>query len=103
MAEWLPQIVMLVTDATCTPVRTSTGCSGPSILDPAGPIADSNRAILLDALGIMLVIVVPTIIGALWFAWWFRASNDNARYRALKAERSAAAAAPSPNNPAGYS
>ena len=29
----------------------------------------------------MLVIVVPTIIAALVFAWWFRASNHRARYR----------------------
>ena len=30
---------------------------------------------------IMLVIVVPTIIGVLVFAWWFRASNTRARYQ----------------------
>src|SRR6266851_170417 len=29
----------------------------------------------------MLVIVVPTIIAILIFAWWFRASNTRARYR----------------------
>jgi cytochrome o ubiquinol oxidase subunit II len=36
---------------------------------------------LLDALGIMLVIVVPTILATLLFAWWFRASNRMASYR----------------------
>jgi cytochrome o ubiquinol oxidase subunit 2 len=35
----------------------------------------------LDALGIMLVIVVPTILAILLFAWWFRASNTAATYR----------------------
>jgi cytochrome o ubiquinol oxidase subunit 2 len=35
----------------------------------------------MDALGIMLVIVVPTILTTLWFAWWFRASNGAALYR----------------------
>jgi cytochrome o ubiquinol oxidase subunit 2 len=57
-----------------------SGCSG-GVLDPRGPIADANAKILLNALEIMLVIVVPTIVAALVFAWWFRASNTRARYR----------------------
>jgi cytochrome o ubiquinol oxidase subunit II len=57
-----------------------SGCSG-GVLDPRGPIADANAKILLNALEIMLVIVVPTIVAALVFAWWFRASNTHARYR----------------------
>ncbi len=56
------------------------GCSG-SVLDPAGPVAGGEQLILMDALGIMLVIVVPTILTTLWFAWWFRASNNAALYR----------------------
>lgn len=56
-----------------------TGCSG-GVLDPKGPIGASNRLILINALEIMLVIVVPTIIAALASAWWFRASNTRARY-----------------------
>jgi len=36
---------------------------------------------LLDAVGIMSAIVVPTIVAAIIFAWWFRASNARARYR----------------------
>jgi cytochrome o ubiquinol oxidase subunit II len=61
-------------------VTVTAGCN-PSILDPVGPIADGERLILLDALGIMLVIVVPTILATLYFAWWFRASNKAATYR----------------------
>jgi len=57
-----------------------SGCSG-GVLDPQGPIGAANRLILLNALGIMLVIVVPTIIAILIFAWWFRASNTRASYR----------------------
>lgn len=56
------------------------GCAGPSVLTPAGPIADANRTILLNALAIMLAIVVPTILATLGFAWWFRAGNRRARY-----------------------
>jgi len=56
------------------------GCTQ-GILDPQGPIADGERLILLDALAIMLLIAVPTILATLWFAWWFRASNRAALYR----------------------
>ena len=53
------------------------GCSN-GVLDPKGPIAASNKTILIDSLAIMLAIVVPTILAALVFAWWFRAGNDKA-------------------------
>jgi cytochrome o ubiquinol oxidase subunit 2 len=59
---------------------TTSGC-GQGILAPVGPVADGERLILLDALGIMLLIAVPTILATLWFAWWFRASNHAALYR----------------------
>jgi cytochrome o ubiquinol oxidase subunit II len=52
-----------------------------SVLNPAGPVAAAERIMLLDALAIMLAIVVPTIVVAVAFAWWFRASNTRARYR----------------------
>jgi len=59
---------------------TLAGCSE-SIFHAQGPIGAANSQILLNALGIMLVIVVPTIIGVLVFAWWFRSSNTRARYQ----------------------
>jgi cytochrome o ubiquinol oxidase subunit 2 len=58
---------------------TISGC-GESILSPAGPIADSERVILLDSLAIMLAIGIPTILATLAFVWWFRASNTRARH-----------------------
>ena len=51
-----------------------------AVLHPAGPIGESERTILLDALLIMLVIVVPTILATLFIAWRFRASNTRAPY-----------------------
>jgi len=54
------------------------GCSD-GVLDPRGPVGTQERQILLNSLAIMLVIVVPTIVVALAFAWWFRASNTRAR------------------------
>jgi cytochrome o ubiquinol oxidase subunit 2 len=57
-----------------------TGCTE-GILDPKGPIAAAERQILLNATGIMLVIVIPTMLATLAVAYWFRASNTRARYR----------------------
>ena len=55
------------------------GCQ-PAVLDPAGPVASAEKTILIDSLVIMLAIVVPTILGMLGIAWWFRSSNTRARY-----------------------
>ena len=58
---------------------TLGGCTD-GVLDPHGPIAAAERQILFNSLAIMLAIVVPTILATLGFAWWFRASNQRARY-----------------------
>jgi cytochrome o ubiquinol oxidase subunit II len=57
-----------------------SGCSE-GVLDPKGPVADAERLILFNSLGIMLAIVIPTILATLGVAFWFRASNGRARYR----------------------
>ena len=51
-----------------------------NILDPQGPIGAAEKTILIDSLGIMLAIVVPTILATFAFAYWFRASNSKAFY-----------------------
>src|SRR5882757_1624039 len=56
------------------------GCSE-GVLDPKGPIAEGERQILFNSLGIMLAIVIPTIVATLSVAFWFRSSNRRARYR----------------------
>ncbi len=63
------------------PFAILSGCAGPSVLSPHGTVAAANRAILLNSLCVMLVVVIPTIVGIGLFAWWFRASNTKARYR----------------------
>jgi cytochrome o ubiquinol oxidase subunit II len=50
-----------------------------SVLDAQGPVGAADVKMMLNALGIMLAIVVPTLVAALAFAWWFRASNPRAR------------------------
>jgi cytochrome o ubiquinol oxidase subunit 2 len=59
---------------------TLGGCTE-GVLDPKGPIALAERQILLNSLGIMLAIVIPVILAILGVAFWFRASNERARYR----------------------
>jgi cytochrome o ubiquinol oxidase subunit 2 len=51
-----------------------------NILDPQGPIGAADKTILIDSLAIMLAIVVPTIVAVFAFAYWFRASNTQARH-----------------------
>ena len=52
--------------------------TGPSVLDPAGPVGLGDRTILLDATAVMLLIVVPTLAAIVLFAWHYRASNEKA-------------------------
>ena len=54
-------------------------CSS-GVLDPLGPVGRGDAIILINATVIMLAIVVPTILLALWTAWHFRASNTKAEY-----------------------
>jgi cytochrome o ubiquinol oxidase subunit II len=56
------------------------GCAE-GVLDPKGPIALAEREILFNATGIMLAIVVPVMLATLGVAYWFRASNERARYQ----------------------
>jgi cytochrome o ubiquinol oxidase subunit 2 len=51
------------------------------VLDPQGPVGQAERVILGDATAIMLAVVIPVIVLALVFAWWFRAGNRRATYR----------------------
>ncbi|MEO8836643.1 MAG: ubiquinol oxidase subunit II [Caldimonas sp.] len=57
-----------------------TACGG-GVLNPQGPVGAADMTILIDSLVIMLAIVVPTLLAVLGVAWWFRASNERARYR----------------------
>jgi len=55
------------------------GCTE-GVLDPKGPIAAAERQILFNSLAIMLAIVIPTILATLAVAFWYRSSNQRARY-----------------------
>ncbi len=51
------------------------------VLDPKGPVTLAERQIMLNATGIMLAIVIPVVIATFGVAFWFRESNERARYR----------------------
>lgn len=56
------------------------GCEQLIVLRPKGVVAEGTISILTGAFIIMLPIIVPTILAALIFAWWYRSSNKRARY-----------------------
>jgi cytochrome o ubiquinol oxidase subunit 2 len=51
-------------------------CQG--VLDARGPIAVSERLLLINSTEIMLVVVIPVIVATLAFALWYRLSNVRA-------------------------
>jgi cytochrome o ubiquinol oxidase subunit 2 len=51
-----------------------------SVLDPWGPVGASERQLLFESLGVMMLVVVPVLVLTVGFAWWFRASNKRATY-----------------------
>jgi cytochrome o ubiquinol oxidase subunit 2 len=56
------------------------GCEQLIVLRPKGVVAEGTISLLTGAFIIMLPIVVPTILAALIFGWWYRSSNKRARY-----------------------
>ena len=57
-----------------------TGACAGGVFHPEGPVGDNAWTITLDALFIMMVIAIPTILLTFWMAWRYRASNTKALY-----------------------
>lgn len=51
------------------------------LLDPQGIIAQHERALMIEAALLMLIVVVPVFLLTFGFAWYYRASNTRAEYR----------------------
>ncbi len=51
-----------------------------ALWEPAGQVASSERALIIHAVLLMLIIVVPVFILAFTIAWKYRASNTSATY-----------------------
>lgn len=56
------------------------GCSELVLFNPKGPIGETERFIILTAFALMLLVVVPVIFMALWFAWRYRMSHRSHDY-----------------------
>ncbi|MFA4903234.1 MAG: ubiquinol oxidase subunit II [Desulfobaccales bacterium] len=56
------------------------GCSTIVLLDPKGPIGESERFVIIAAIVLMAIIVIPVFIMAFWFPRKYRASNTESTY-----------------------
>jgi cytochrome o ubiquinol oxidase subunit 2 len=56
------------------------GCSYLPLLEPKGPIGDSERFVIIAAFLLMLIVVIPVFVLSQWFSWKYRASNTKATY-----------------------
>lgn len=52
-----------------------------AVLDPQGSIGLAEKHLIITAFVLMLIVVVPTILGTLFVAWKYRASNASAEHR----------------------
>jgi len=59
-----------------------TGCGGDMVLlNSKGPVGQGQSDLMMTAIYLMLLVVIPSIIMALWFGWKYRASNKDADYK----------------------
>jgi cytochrome o ubiquinol oxidase subunit 2 len=56
-------------------------CQELIVLHPKGVVGEGTSSLLIGAFIIMLPIVVPTMLAALLFGWWYRASNTRAFFQ----------------------
>ncbi len=57
-----------------------SGCTE-GVLVTHGPVGEAEKILLLEALITMSFVVIPVIVLALSFFWWFRSTNKKAIYR----------------------
>ncbi|MCR9134596.1 MAG: ubiquinol oxidase subunit II [Alphaproteobacteria bacterium] len=69
----IPAVLPLLFLAGC-------GLNTAPILHPKGPIAQTQRDLLFTAFGLMLIVVIPVMIMAFWFAWRYRAKGGKGKY-----------------------
>ena len=59
-----------------------TGCGGDMVLlNSKGPVGQGQSDLMMTAIYLMLLVVIPSIVMALWFGWQYRASNKDADYK----------------------
>ncbi|UWX58399.1 ubiquinol oxidase subunit II [Chlorobaculum sp. MV4-Y] len=58
-----------------------TGCSNVELFQPKGPVARDEALLISTAFALMLIVVIPVFVLAIWIAIRYRASGNNADYR----------------------
>lgn len=59
-----------------------TGCGGDMVLlNSAGEVAAGQSRLMMTSIYVMLLVVIPSIIMALWFGWKYRKDNKDADYQ----------------------
>ena len=61
------------------PLFILTGCDL-ALFNPKGDIAEYEKWLLIFSACIMLIVIVPCIVMAIIFPWWYRESNKKAKY-----------------------
>lgn len=56
-----------------------SGCDM-ALMDPKGAVGLEQRNLIFIATGLMLIVVIPVFIMTIWFAWRYRAGNQQATY-----------------------
>lgn len=56
------------------------GAHPPALLSPQGLIALNERSLMFHAVELMLIVVIPVLFLAFYFAWHYRAGNTKALY-----------------------
>jgi len=51
-----------------------------ALFNPKGPIASEQRNLMTFAIGLMLVVIIPSVLLTFFMAWKYRASNKKATY-----------------------
>lgn len=75
ICRWIQNLVGLLGFAMML-----SGCDQLVLLNPKGPIGDSQRLLIMTTILLMLIVVVPVFVMAFWFSRKYRASNTQATY-----------------------
>jgi cytochrome o ubiquinol oxidase subunit 2 len=57
-----------------------TGCDHLVLFNPKGPVGNTERSLIIISFVLMLIVVIPVFIMAVWFSLKYRASNTGSTY-----------------------
>jgi len=57
-----------------------TGCDKVILFNPKGPVGNTERTLIILSFVLMLIVVIPVFIMAVWFSLKYRATNTRSNY-----------------------